>query len=244
MTTTANSLREIHSLHQRSKAIRDRLLSVPKTIVARQAQVSRKQDTLDKAKKDIQQIKVSKGLKEVQRKSLLGKIDDYSSKLLTVKKNEEYKAIQNEIALVKSQVNKVDDEIIDFEIDLEDRDASVKLLEADLKKAQDDLATYQKQSTEAKAGEEAKLEELAHSLLNAEAVINPDIREQYQRVIRQRGAEAMAVVESGACMGCNMSITSQMLNDLINCDNLVFCRSCGRILYMAEETEKMTKRIV
>ena len=145
MTTTANSLREIHSLHQRSKAIRDRLLSVPKTIVARQAQVARKQDTLDKAKKDIQQIKVSKGLKEVQRKSLLGKIDDYSSKLLTVKKNEEYKAIQNEIALVKSQVNKVDDEIIDFEIDLEDRDASVKLLEADLKKAQDDLATYQKQ---------------------------------------------------------------------------------------------------
>ncbi len=244
MTTTANSLREIHSLHQRSKAIRDRLLSVPKTIVARQAQVSRKQDTLDKAKKDIQQIKVSKGLKEVQRKSLLGKIDDYSSKLLTVKKNEEYKAIQNEIALVKSQVNKVDDEIIDFEIDLEDRDASVKLLEADLKKAQDDLATYQKQSTEAKAGEEAKLEELAHSLLNAEAVINPDIREQYQRVIRQRGAEAMAVVESGACMGCNMSVTSQMLNDLINCDTLVFCRSCGRILYMAEEMEKMTKRIV
>jgi predicted nucleic acid-binding Zn-ribbon protein len=244
MTTTANSLREIHSLHQRSKAIRDRLLSVPKTIVARQAQVARKQDTLDKAKKDIQQIKVSKGLKEVQRKSLLGKIDDYSSKLLTVKKNEEYKAIQNEIALVKSQVNKVDDEIIDFEIDLEDRDASVKLLEADLKKAQDDLATYQKQSTEAKAGEEAKLEELAHSLLNAEAVINPDIREQYQRVIRQRGAEAMAVVESGACMGCNMSVTSQMLNDLINCDTLVFCRSCGRILYMAEEMEKMTKRIV
>ena len=244
MTTTANSLREIHSLHQRSKAIRDRLLSVPKTIVARQAQVARKQDTLDKAKKDIQQIKVSKGLKEVQRKSLLGKIDDYSSKLLTVKKNEEYKAIQNEIALVKSQVNKVDDEIIDFEIDLEDRDASVKLLEADLKKAQDDLATYQKQSTEAKAGEEAKLEELAHSLLNAEAVINPDIREQYQRVIRQRGAEAMAVVESGACMGCNMSVTSQLLNDLINCDTLVFCRSCGRILYMAEEMEKMTKRIV
>jgi len=244
MTTTANSLREIHSLHQRSKAIRDRLLSVPKTIVARQAQVARKQDTLEKAKKDIQQIKVSKGLKEVQRKSLLGKIDDYSSKLLTVKKNEEYKAIQNEIALVKSQVNKVDDEIIDYEIDLEDRDAAFKLLEADLKKAQDDLATYQKQSSEAKTGEEAKLEELAHSLLNAEAVINPDIREQYQRVIRQRGAEAMAVVESSACMGCNMAITSQMLNDLINCDTLVFCRSCGRILYMAEEVEKMTKRIV
>ncbi|RLT10995.1 MAG: nucleic acid-binding protein [Planctomycetota bacterium] len=244
MTTTANSLREIHSLHQRSKAIRDRLTGVPKNIAARQAMVARKVDGLDKAKKEMTQIKVAKGLKEVQRKSLLAKIDDYSTKLMNVKKNEEYKAIQNEIALVKSQLNKVDDEIIDYEIDLEERDAAFKLLDMDLKKAELELANFQKQSSDAKLGEEAKLEELANSLLNAEAVINPDIREQYQRVIRQRGPEAMAVVEAGACMGCNMSITSQMLNDLINCDTLVFCRSCGRILYMAEETEKMTKRIV
>ena len=242
MTTTANSLREIHSLHQRAKAIRDRLAGVPKTVAARQAQVARKLDGVEKAKKDIQQAKVTKAGKEGQRKSLLAKIDDYSSKLLNVKKNEEYKAIQNEIALIKSQVNKVDDEIIEMELDLEDRESKQKELEADLKKAEGDLATFQKQAADAKPTDEAKLAELSAALLAAEAVINPDIVEHYQRVIRQRGADALAVVEEGACMGCNMAVTSQMLNDLINCDTLVFCRSCGRVLYMAEETEKVTKR--
>lgn len=242
MTTTANSLREIHSLHQRAKAIRDRLAGVPKTVAARQAQVARKNEGLEKAKKDLQQVKVSKAGKESQRKSLLSKIDDYSSKLLNVKKNEEYKAIQNEIALVKSQVNKVDDEIIEFELDLEERDVKLKELDADLKKAQADLAAYQKQAADAKPADETKLAELSASLVAAEAVIHPELIEKYQRVIRQRGADALAEVEEGACMGCNMAVTSQMLNDLINCDTLVFCRSCGRVLYMAEETEKVTKR--
>lgn len=242
MTTTANSLREIHSLHQRAKAIRDRLAGVPKTVAARQAQVARKQDGVEKAKKDIQQAKVTKAGKEGQRKSLLAKIDDYSSKLLNVKKNEEYKAIQNEIALIKSQVNKVDDEIIEMELDLEDREGKQKELEADLKKAEGDLAAFQKQAADAKPTDEAKLAELSASLVAAEAVIHPELIEKYQRVIRQRGADALAEVEEGACMGCNMAVTSQMLNDLINCDTLVFCRSCGRVLYMAEETEKVTKR--
>lgn len=242
MTTTANSLREIHSLHQRAKAIQDRLNSHPKTVAARNALVNKKLTSLEQFKKEIQQIKVAKGLKEVQRKSLLQKIEDYSTKLLNVKKNEEYKAIQNEIALVKSQVNKVDDELIDQEIDLEERNGKLAELEAELDKAKKDLAAFIKKAEDDRPGDEAKLAELSKHIAEAEAIIPGEIRESYQRVIRQKGADALALVEDGACTGCFMAITSQMLNDLINCNTLVFCRTCGRVLYMAEATEKVTRR--
>lgn len=242
MTTTANSLREIHSLHQRAKAIQDRLNSHPKTVAARNALVNKKMTTLEQFKKDIQQTKVAKGLKEGQRKSLLQKIEDYSTKLLNVKKNEEYKAIQNEIALVKSQVNKVDDELIDQEIDLEERNSKLAELEAEFDKAKKDLAAFIKKADDDRPGDEAKLAELSKQIAEAEAIIPLEIRESYQRVIRQKGADALALVEDGACTGCFMAITSQMLNDLINCNTLVFCRTCGRVLYMAEATEKVTRR--
>lgn len=242
MTTTANSLREIHSLHQRAKAIQDRLNSHPKTVAARNALVNKKMTTLEQFKKDIQQTKVAKGLKEGQRKSLLQKIEDYSTKLLNVKKNEEYKAIQNEIALVKSQVNKVDDELIDQEIDLEERNSKLAELEAEFDKAKKDLAEFIKKADDDRPGDEAKLAELSKQIAEAEAIIPVEIRESYQRVIRQKGADALALVEDGACTGCFMAITSQMLNDLINCNTLVFCRTCGRVLYMAEATEKVTRR--
>lgn len=242
MTTTANSLREIHSLHQRAKAIQDRLTSHPKSVAARNALVNKKQATLDEVKKDIQQVKVAKGLKEVQRKSLLQKIEDYSTKLLSVKKNEEYKAIQNEIALVKSQVNKVDDELIDYEIDLEDKAEKLTALEAEFQKTKSDLADFVKKAADDRPGDEAKLAELSKQIAEAESIIPVEIRDNYQRVIRQKGADALALVEDGACTGCFMAITSQMLNDLINCNTLVFCRTCGRVLYMAEATEKVTRR--
>ena len=242
MTTTANSLREIHSLHQRAKAIRDRLAGVPKAVAARGGMVAKKQEAVDKAKKDLQQVKVNKASKESQRKSIHQKMDDYASKLLSVKKNDEYKAIQNEIAVLKSQVNKVDDDIIEFELEIETREAAVKAVELELKKVQDDLAAFQKQAEDARPADEAKLAELSQAVAEAEAIIPVDLRDKYQRIIRQKGADALAIVEEGACTGCFMSVTSQMLNDLINCDTLVFCRSCGRVLYMAEEAEKLTKR--
>ncbi|MFM1801097.1 MAG: hypothetical protein RJA81_449 [Planctomycetota bacterium] len=242
MTTTANSLREIHALHQRAKAIQDRLNSHPKTVAARNALVNKKQNATDDFKKEIQQLKVTKATKETQRKSLLQKIEDYSTKLLSVKKNEEYKAIQNEIALVKSQVNKVDDELIDFELSLEDRYEKLKVLEADLDKAKSDLEAFIKKAEQDRPTDEANLGNLSKQIADAESIIPIDLREDYNRVIRQKGADALALVEDGACTGCFMAVTSQMINDLINCDTLVFCRTCGRVLYMAEATEKVTRR--
>ena len=242
MTTTANSLREIHSLHQRAKAIQDRLASHPKTVAARNAIVAKKESTLDQSKKDLQQVKVTRGLKETQRKSVLAKIDDFSSKLLTVKKNEEYKAIQNEIALLKSQMGKIDDELIESELDIDDRNAKIKELEAEVAKLKAELAAFLKKFDENKPADDANLADLSRQIAEAEAIIPIEIRDSYQRVIRQRGADALALVEEGACSGCFMAVTSQMVNDLINCDKLVFCRSCGRVLYMAEETERITRR--
>ncbi len=242
MTTTANSLREIHSLHQRAKAIQDRLSSHPKTVAARNVIVAKKETSLEQSKKELQQVKVSKGLKETQRKSVLAKIDDFSSKLLTVKKNEEYKAIQNEIALLKSQMGKIDDELIESELDIEDRAEKIKELEAEVAKLKSELTAFLKKFDENKPADDANLADLSRQIADAEAIIPIEIRDSYQRVIRQRGADALALVEEGACSGCFMAVTSQMVNDLINCDKLVFCRSCGRVLYMAEETERITRR--
>ena len=52
----------------------------------------------------------------------------------------------------------------------------------------------------------------------------------------------MAALEGGACSGCYVSCTAQMVNELINSHHLVFCKTCGRILYLADEDHSATKR--
>ena len=47
---------------------------------------------------------------------------------------------------------------------------------------------------------------------------------------------------SGACSGCYVSVTAQTMNELINAQHLSFCKTCGRILYLAEEDVPTTRR--
>src|SRR5262245_17227914 len=98
MPATASDLRDLHSLHQRAKALRARLTSGPKTVAARQAALAARQAALEAARKAVQDSRVQLKKKEHTVQGLSAKLDDHKVRLNQAKKNDEYKAIQNQIA--------------------------------------------------------------------------------------------------------------------------------------------------
>jgi uncharacterized protein len=234
MTATADALRELHSLHQRAKAVRDRLQSGPKTLTVRQAALAARQADLEKARKALQDAKLGLKKNEHALQASQAKIDDLKVKLNQVKKNEEYKALQNQIAHDTSAMGKYEDEILHAYETIEAQAADLAKFEAEVKQFSQEVNQLQKDLEAQAVTQKAQLVELESSIVSAEDSIPPDQREQYRRVVRQLGADALAAVEGGACIGCYTSVTAQMLNELINRDALTFCKSCGRLLYLAE----------
>jgi predicted nucleic acid-binding Zn-ribbon protein len=55
----------------------------------------------------------------------------------------------------------------------------------------------------------------------------------YRRIVRGKGEDALAVVENQCCGGCNQQIPLNMLNQIM-LDKPVFCKTCGRLLYLPE----------
>jgi predicted nucleic acid-binding Zn-ribbon protein len=100
----------------------------------------------------------------------------------------------------------------------------------------------QKQLDEEVIAHKAQLEELELGIVAAEALIPDEYREKYRRIVGRYGADALAVCENASCNGCFTSITSQMINDLINGQGLSFCLSCGRLLYLTEPEIANTRR--
>jgi uncharacterized protein len=242
MTATAANLRELHQLHQRAKAIRDRLISGPKTLTARQAALAARKAALEDARKGLQDAKVQLSKREHLLQGQQNRIDDLKAKLNQVKKNEEYKAIQNQMAHDKASMGKLEDEILDGLGQIETLAAALAAQEAEYQKFAAEVAAMQA-LLESQAGtQKAQLEELEAAILGAENIIPEDLRERYRRTVKQRGADAMAFVENSACSGCFVSVTSQTMNELINARNMTFCMSCGRILYLAEEDTPNTRR--
>ena len=76
MTATADALRDLHTLHQRAKAVRDRLQSGPKTLVVRQAALVVRQADLEKARKALQDVFDDKSVGAEQTAESLGNLQD------------------------------------------------------------------------------------------------------------------------------------------------------------------------
>jgi predicted nucleic acid-binding Zn-ribbon protein len=242
MSSSTTSLRDLHQLHQRAKALRDRLLSGPKTLAARKLAHEARLKTLEEAKKSLQDEKVSVKKLEHTLQSQQSKSDDLRGKLNAVKKNEEYKAIQNQLALDKSHMDKTEGEILEAMVKVDEKTVVLHAAEAEAKKLADEVAALTKQIEQHADAQKAQLAELEKAIIEAESVIDEDERDRYRRTVKQRGADALASVEGGACSGCFLTVHAQMMNQLINGDKLTFCLSCGRILYLAEEDHPNSRR--
>jgi uncharacterized protein len=242
MPATAENLRDLHQLHQRARALRDRLSSGPKTLAARQAALATRQADLEAARKVLKDAQMHVKKHEHSLKAIETKIDDLKVKLNLVKKNDEYKALQNQIAHDNTAKGKIEEDILAALEEVETKTAELAVLEADVKRFAAEVAALQQQIDQQSVDHKARLQELDTAITNAEAAIPADHRDHYRRIVARYGADALAACEDNACNGCFTAVTPQMTSDLIHSESLVFCLSCGRLLYLVEPEGTGTKR--
>ena len=244
MPSTAASLRDLHQLHQRAKALRDRLISGPKSLAARQASAAIRATKLEEARKALQDEKLAVKKHEAHLQSQQTKSDDLRVKLNTVKKNDEYKAIQSQLELDKKNMEKTESLIIEAMVRVDEKQVELHAAEVEVKKFTDEVDKIAKQIEATAASQKVQLAELDASIIEAESVAfgDEDQRDRYRRTVKQRGADALAAVEGSACSGCYVTVTGQVMNELINGQTLQFCMTCGRMLYLTEDDGPVIRR--
>ena len=112
---------------------------------------------------------------------------------------------------------------------IETRTAELKKVEDEVKRIATEVGAIQKELDDQVAAHKAQLQELETAIVAAENLIPEEYREKYRRIVGRYGADALAVCENASCHGCFTSITSQMINDLINGTGLSFCLSTSRL---------------
>jgi predicted nucleic acid-binding Zn-ribbon protein len=243
MSATAEQLVTLHQLHQRARALRERMASGPKTLAARTAAAATRQAELEQARKALQDTKVQLKKHEHAIQGIDTKIDDLKIKLNLVKKNEEYKALQNQIAHDQASKAKIEEEMLVELEAIDSQSADLGKLEADVKRYASEVAALQREIEEQALSHNTQLRELEAAIVAAETTIPETYRDQYRRIVARYGADALAACEDGACHGCFTSLTPQMINDLINGEGLSFCLSCGRLLYLSNPAVVATRRV-
>ena len=171
--------------------------------------------------------------KQLELKASDGRIDDWKAKLNSCSSNKEYQTLLEQIAAAEMAGSVLADEILEALERIDQLEISARQADELLKSGQNELLKCRNEVTQDAEVAGGDIRRLEIDLAEAESNFPAEFKADYLRVIRSKGAEGMAEVEDQVCLGCGQQITLNMQNNLI-IDKLVFCASCGCLLYRGE----------
>ncbi|MEZ6098068.1 MAG: phospholipase [Pirellulaceae bacterium] len=234
MSVTAETLRELHRIHRQLAELKSRLERGPRQVAVGETNVKNLEAALAEAKEVAKKTKMATDGKELQLKSREARIAETRVKLNTCSSNREYQALLEQIAADEQANSVLSDEILEL---LEKQTADQR----DVVKAQEnvhagnaDLERTRQRVDSERAGLESEVARLEEELKSSEKVLPADMRADYDRVVKAHGAEALAPLEGEYCGGCFQAVTVNMQSE-VAMQKMVFCRTCGRLLYLPEQ---------
>lgn len=148
-----------------------------------------------------------------------------------IRNPKELQDLQNDIASLKRYLSVLEDEQLNAMLALEES-------ESKLKKASSILADAQAQFINQTAdllGEKSKLNDNLQRLMGErDAALKPLSAESvaiYKRLREQKRGIAVALAEDGACTACGSELRPEEMQSARSPNNIIYCSSCGRILY-------------
>lgn len=159
-------------------------------------------------------------------------IDKYQEQLFKIKNNKEYTALLHEMKKIEADISLQEDEMLVYMEEAEEEDQKLDGTRADLEIAK---KKYRKNESEARdliSLLEKDIEGKKEEKKKEASLLDPDIYETYEIIFSRKPDRAVVKVVNGTCGGCNMELTSQVLNELHRNDSLLQCETCGRFLYI------------
>jgi len=201
------------------------------------AKASGAQSGLDHAKQRVREIESRRKELELEVQTKRGLIEKYANQQLQTRKNEEYRALANEIQGCKDAIFKLEDQEIEL---MEQAEAAQKEVgratqtAVEAKKLVDDqvaqLAVREENLKKELAGLQANREELA-------AAVDETARGRYERLLKSKGDNVVVGVQHGVCGGCHRQLSRQIVVSCQADQEITTCPNCGRILYYTRDMD-------
>lgn len=160
-----------------------------------------------------------------------GRLSKFREQAMAVKTNQEYHAIQHEIAFAQTAVKDIEDRILERMMEADDLAAAVKRGEAELASEQKTIEAEKRAVAAEVAGLKTTLDNVRAERAAIVAALDPRVLGIFDLVSRRRHGVAVAEARDGVCTICHVRLRPQVFNNVRRNDDIIQCDSCQRILY-------------
>jgi len=201
------------------------------------AKASSTQAQLDAAKNRGKQIESERKRLEIEVESRKSQIEKYANQQLQTRKNEEYRALAQEIEHCKAEITNIEDKEIDLMEQAEAAQKEVLRAMANASEAKKLLDSQVAQLDQREANLKKELAELQTGRADLASAVEETARLRYERLLKSKGDNVIVGIAHGVCGGCHMKLPAQILVNCRSEKELVGCSNCGRILYYTRDME-------
>lgn len=227
------TLKELHRLRRHLRDLQAEIDLGPRVQKARQDKLAAEEQAHKDAHEAVKKLKLKQKEDEGTLKQTEQRIGKLESDLNTAGSKKEFDAKQSEIAQARAKKAELEDAILATIVEIEERTALLPEADGRWADAQKEFADAQAEAKERLERMLADQKDSRAKLAETEAKLPPEVKQQYDRLIKAYGADGLAGVKGRSCQQCRTSVT-EMVVTKIHYGEFICCPTCGRGLYLAE----------
>jgi uncharacterized protein len=242
MGPTNIALVKLYEADQQLREAQSRLDAVTRNVRIQERRINELNEKLTAAQTRLRSLQSSAANLELDLKTRESRIERLRTQQQSAKNNKEYQAFLIEISTEKNDRNKIEEETIKAMESVERASTELKEMTTLIESESAKLETMRGEITDKIATLQAEIDLLKPARDSALGEVPPKARDAFDRLADRFEGEAMSAIakpdrrrEEYICTVCNMSLVVDVYNRLHSRDELVFCPSCHRILYIPED---------
>ncbi len=230
-TDASAALKALHTLLQQLARAEAGLSDGPRSIALAEKQIAQTEQQIEQQKQAIRDARKSADEYNLKLKSKEADVLKLQGQLNTASSNKEYDIIKGQISAATVSRGEIEEQGLMALEAVDAANATLRGLETDLQARRKALQTVRTEFDSSKPVLETEIQQLQQQIAVAEEIIPASDRANWKRLRAAHGAGCLAVVEDEFCTACDSKAIAQDLVR-IRTGAIVFCRDCGRVLYL------------
>lgn len=232
MLSQIENLLAVHEVDLRILGIERELKDIPARKKDEETRIGAHREAVEEAEGRLKAGQASAKESELEIDGLKEKIVKLRQQQFEIKTNEEFRAIEKEVAALEAKIRGVEDKELELMEEIEGLKNGVAENQESLKREEDALVGDLKAFDERAAELGKELDALKAQRKEVASEVDSEWLSVYDRVLKRRPDALVPLMES-VCGGCHLKLAPSVSHAVRRQVGPVICDYCGRLLYQA-----------
>jgi len=169
---------------------------------------------------------------------LTGDKERYENQILQIKTQKEYEALTSEIAQIDDKLSMMKEEASDTRQEIEKLEKLLEAQNSQYEELDEKIAQSENEVNAALAEKNKELKKYLKEKKKITSGLDEEVIYKFEKIVKKKDGLGIVSIKNNVCMGCNMILPPQFVNDVRREEEIIFCPNCSRILYYYEEEKE------